>query len=168
MLQATLMLSAFDYQRDFYQLIDEGLASVGASRPAESTDNLVRTDDPSPTVAHRPDPQRDPGRPRVFVGAIASANQGLKNSIRRDQLRNEHRAKAVEMEGSGIADLAWTRSIEYFVVRGVCDYCDSNKGDYWQDYAAVVAASYTRVFLSTVSSPSKRGAAVGRSWQLRL
>jgi nucleoside phosphorylase len=38
------------------------------------------------------------------VGVIASANQVLKNPIKRDQLRNEHRAKAVEMEGPGIAD----------------------------------------------------------------
>jgi hypothetical protein len=79
----------------------------------------------------------------------------LKYPARRDQLRDEHRAKAVEMEGSGIADLAWTRSIEYFVVRGICDYCDSNKGDDWHDYAAVVAAAYTRVLLSSLSSPSK-------------
>jgi hypothetical protein len=90
------------------------------------------------------------------VGTIASANQVLKNPIRRDQLRNEHRAKAVEMEGSGIADLAWTRSIEYFVVRGICDYCDTNKRDDWQDYASVVAAAYTRVLLSSVSSHGKR------------
>jgi hypothetical protein len=95
------------------------------------------------------------------VGAIASANQVLKNSIRRDQLRNERRAKAVEMEGSGIADLAWTRSIEYFVVRGICDYCDANKRDNWQDYASVVAAAYTRVLLSTLSSSGKRCSRLG-------
>jgi nucleoside phosphorylase len=156
MLQATRMLSALDYKRQFYQWIDAGLAAVRAARPAASTDILVRTDDPSIAVVHPPDPQRDLGRPRVFVGAIASANHVLKNPARRDQLRDEHRAKAVEMEGSGIADLAWTRSIEYFVVRGVCDYCDSNKGDDWQDYAAVVAAAYIRLLLSSLSSPSKR------------
>jgi nucleoside phosphorylase len=156
MLQATRMLSVFDYQRDFHQLIDAGLAACGASRPPETADVLGRSADPSNPVVHPADPDRVPGRPRVFISAIASANQVLKNPIKREQLRNEHRAKAVEMEGSGIADLAWTKSIEYFVVRGICDYCDANKRDDWQDYASVVAAAYTRVLLSTVSSPGKQ------------
>jgi nucleoside phosphorylase len=161
MLQATRMLSVFDYQRDFHRLIDAGLAACDAFRPPETADVLGRTDDPSIPVVHPADPDRVPGRPRIFVGAIASANQVLKNSIRRDQLRNERRAKAVEMEGSGIADLAWTRSIEYFVVRGICDYCDANKRDNWQDYASVVAAAYTRVLLSTLSSSGKRCSRLG-------
>src|SRR5579871_802930 len=156
MLQATRMLSAFDYKREFHQLIDKGLAACDACRPPETSDVLGRTDDPSIPVVHSADPSRSPGRPRVFVGAIASANQVLKNPTRRDQLRDEHRVKAVEMEGSGIADLAWTRSIEYFVVRGISDYCDANKRDEWQDCASVVAAAYTRVLLSTLSSRGKQ------------
>jgi hypothetical protein len=91
----------------------------------------------------------------IFIGSIASANQVLKNAGKRDQLRDEHGVKAVEMEGSGIADAAWTRSSEYFIVRGICDYCDANKRDDWQAYAAVVAAAYTRVLLSTVPSEGR-------------
>jgi len=156
MLQATRILSALNYEDSYYRLIDESLSELGISRPSQGSDVLGTTDVPSIPLSHPLDPSRTPGRPRVFIGTIASANQVLKNAARRDQLRNEHRAKAVEMEGSGIADLAWTRAIEYFVVRGICDYCDSNKRDDWQDYAAVVAAAYTRVLLSTVSSPAKR------------
>src|SRR5262249_11896587 len=69
-----------------------------------------------------------------------------------DALRDRYGVKAIEMEGSGVADAAWTRSIEYFVVRGISDYCDSNKNDDWQNYAAVAAASYTRLLLSTIPS----------------
>jgi len=36
------------------------------------------------------------------------------------------------------------------VVRGICDYCDDNKNDLWQGYAAVVAAAYTRALLELI------------------
>jgi hypothetical protein len=48
---------------------------------------------------------------------------------------------AVEMEGSGIADGAWSRGENYFLVRVICNYADQNKKDKWQDYAAVVAGA---------------------------
>ena len=57
---------------------------------------------------------------------------------------------AIEMEGSGIADATWNDSVGYLVVRGICDYCDSNKNDLWQGYAAVVAATYTRALLESM------------------
>ena len=155
MLQATRMLSVSDYQQRFHELVDFGLKSCGVSRPPDSSDILYRADGFNEAVSHPRDSSRILGRPRIFIGSIASANQVLKNAGKRDQLRDEHCVKAVEMEGSGIADAAWTRSSEYFIVRGICDYCDANKRDDWQAYAAVVAAAYTRVLLSTVPSESK-------------
>jgi len=55
------------------------------------------------------------------------------------------------MEGSGIADAAWTAGQQYFIVRGICDYCDEKKNDIWQGYAAVVAAAYTRALISSIT-----------------
>jgi nucleoside phosphorylase len=56
--------------------------------------------------------------------------------------------KAIEMEGAGVADATWAASLPgYLVVRGICDYCDENKGDAWQPYAAVAAAAVTRAIL---------------------
>lgn len=80
---------------------------------------------------------------RVFYGAIASANTLLKNPEKRDMLRDKFGVRAVEMEGSGIADAAWNWEIGYLVVRGISDYCDGNKNDDWQEYAAIAAAAYT-------------------------
>ena len=51
------------------------------------------------------------------------------------------------MEGSGIADATWDKEKGYIVIRGICDYCNMDKGDIWQKYAAIVAASFTRIVL---------------------
>lgn len=58
--------------------------------------------------------------------------------------------KAVEMEGSGIADASWSLKVGYMAIRGICDYADSNKNDRWQEYAAMVAAAYTRALLESM------------------
>jgi len=67
-----------------------------------------------------------------------------------DELREKFGVKAIEMEGSGIADATWTHDIGYLVVRGICNYCDSHKNDEWQQYAAVVAAAYTRALIESM------------------
>jgi nucleoside phosphorylase/tetratricopeptide (TPR) repeat protein len=99
-------------------------------------------------ISYPPDPERQPGRPRVFAGTIAAANNLLKNATYRDYLGATFDVKAVEMEGSGVADAAWASDhAGYLVVRGICDYCDGQKGDLWQGYAAVAAAAYVRALI---------------------
>lgn len=122
----------------------------GVARPAIDSDRLADSHDPTRWLNHPPDVMRREGEPRVFLGAIASANVLLKNPVYRDQLRDRFGVLAVEMEGSGIAEATWNQSVGYLVVRGVCDYCDSHKGDAWQEYASVAAAAYTRALLMSL------------------
>jgi nucleoside phosphorylase len=131
-------------------LIDHVLTALNWKRPPESTDVLVASDDPSVILRHPKDPLRVRRRSRVFVGPIASANTLLKSPERRDLLRDLYGVKAVEMEGSGTADAAWMSQAQHFVVRGICDYCDSRKGDAWQTYAAAAAAGYLGAILKTI------------------
>ncbi|WP_308215670.1 5'-methylthioadenosine/S-adenosylhomocysteine nucleosidase family protein [Polyangium jinanense] len=134
-----------------------------SARPPLDTDRLAATDDPKVWIEHPLDPERDrlPGTPRVFIGTIACANRVLKNPVHRDQLRDDFDVRAVEMEGFGIADATWNQRIGYFVVRGICDYCDSRKNNEWQGYAAVIAAAYTRALLEEMP-PFRSGSAVVR------
>jgi hypothetical protein len=46
------------------------------------------------------------------------------------------------MEAAGVMDE--TRCL---VIRGIADYSDSHKNQFWQDYAAATAASFAREFL---------------------
>lgn len=137
------------------KLIDKTLRHLRVTRPSSKTDVLTNSTNSQLRIRHPKDNRRKKGRPRVFLGPIASANNLLKNPITRDQLRDKYGAKAVEMEGSGIADATWNHDASYLVVRGICDYCDSHKGDTWQDYAAVVAAAYTRALLESLEGVPK-------------
>jgi hypothetical protein len=83
----------------------------------------------------------------VFIGTIACANRLLKNPLHRDQVRDDFDVRAVDMEGFGIAEATWSQNVGFLVIRAICDYCDSNKGDAWQGYAAVMAAAYARAVL---------------------
>jgi nucleoside phosphorylase len=127
--------------------------------PPVSTDTLTASLDQSQVIVHPIDRERKEGQPKLFYGSIASANKLLKNPLKRDALRNKFGVKAVEMEGSGIADATWNYEVGYLVIRGICDYCDSHKGDVWQTYAAVVSAAYTRALLESIpnqKSPEKQ------------
>lgn len=100
-------------------------------------------------IPHPQDNERNEN-PKVFYSKIASANILLKNPKKRDNLMKKFDVSAVEMEASGIADATWNSSIGYLVIRGICDYCDTYKDDKWQEYAALVAAAYTRTLIETL------------------
>ena len=122
------------------------------------TDTLLATSSCRRVVSHPNDPDRISGKPRVFDGTIAAANAVLKDPVKRDELRDQHGIRAVEMETSGIADATWEwEAAGYFAVRGICDYCDKrNKaelGEGWQAYAAIVAAAYTRALIESLVLP---------------
>lgn len=129
----------------------KALDLLGWKRPDESLDVLASTEDPAKLTAHPKDPARKLGLPRLFIGPVASANTLLKDSKLRDKLRDQFGVKCVEMEGSGVADAAWNAERGYLVVRGACDYCDDNKNDNWQRYAAAVAASFAVHLLGTMT-----------------
>jgi nucleoside phosphorylase len=150
--------------RPWDDLIRRVLAARKWKRPAASTDILASSDDPSVLLVQPDDPLRKGlrGRPRVFVGTIASSNTLLKSPKRRDALRDRFSVKAVEMEASGTADAAWMSQAQHFVVRGICDYCDINKGEDWQNYAAASAAGYVRALLATIGPVE---ATLGSTWR---
>lgn len=117
---------------------------VNGKRPDELLD-ILRVD--GKVVSHPQDKERVSGVPKVHVGAIGSANTLLKDEGLRDSLRDNYSVKAIEMEASGIADGAWTCSKGYLVVRGIVDYCNADKNDDWQNYAALCAAAYTKCII---------------------
>lgn len=151
-----LEVAEIDGDRPWIDHIANTLKRLNILRPPAETDILASSDDPKKLIDHPHDPSRIDGQPRLFTGTIASANIVLKNPLKRDSLRDQFGVKAVEMEGSGIADASWKVGVGYLVVRGICDYCDSKKGDDWQKYAAIVAAGYVRALIESMPSPPTR------------
>lgn len=158
LLEAVRLLKAAEMKGDhpWLKFIERAAHLPNTSRPLAKTDILQRfTESGDPIlVPHPKDRKRQGGKPRIFIGPIASANTLLKNPSRRDALRDKFGVKAIEMEGSGIADATWHHEVGYLVIRGICDYCDPNKNDLWQEYAAVAAAAYTRALLESMPASS--------------
>lgn len=135
--------------RDWEKKIDVSLQNAERGspwkRPPSKKDQLIDTHDGTGEPTKHP---RDVGRrstgPRVFLGPIGAANIVLADVRKRNALRDRHGIKAVEMEGYGIAEASWIAGIGYLVVRGICDYCNATKNDVWHQYAALVAAAFTR------------------------
>lgn len=117
-------------------------------RPEEESDILTIK---KIGVTHPNDPDRVPNQPKVFRGPIGSANLLLKNEDKRDILRDQYKVKAIEMEGSGIADGTWEAAKGYLVVRSTVDYCNDDKNNDWHSYGALIAAAYTKCVIQLLS-----------------
>ncbi len=117
-------------------------------RPHESSDSLIDSaDGVGPPIPHPCDALRRSGHPRVFRGRIGTGNIVQADPRRRDALRERDGILAIDMEGSGIADAGWVASVGYLDIRGTCDYCNSTKNNDWHNYAALIAAAYTRTVI---------------------
>ncbi|KAH8811167.1 putative kinesin light chain [Xylogone sp. PMI_703] len=77
--------------------------------------------------------QRASNEPHIHYGLIASGNQVMKDGKTRDRLAREHGILCFEMEAAGLVN-----QLPCLVIRG------------WQGYAALTAASYTKILLSMI------------------
>jgi len=137
--------------RPWETIISAGVIRLGEkfARPASETDVIHNQ---GVGIAHPEDLERKPDVPRIHTGAIGTADTLLKNDLKRDDLRDRYGVRAVEMEASGLQNAAWAQGKDIFVIRGICDYCDQNKNDIWQNYAALVAAAYARALVEAMPS----------------
>ncbi|KAL7895629.1 hypothetical protein HDV64DRAFT_257366 [Trichoderma sp. TUCIM 5745] len=84
---------------------------------------------------------------RVHYGLIASGNQVIKDAKFRDSLDQGYDGNilCVEMEAAGLMN-----NFPCIVIRGICDYADSQKNKDWQEHAAAVAAAFAKELLQYV------------------
>lgn len=127
--------------------IPRGQSMAVYARPPEDTDRLMlrgrRVPHPDPALSgHRP------GRPKVHYGLVGSADVLMRDEERRDELARVYRIIAMEMEGAGMAVSARLRGVQWYMVRGIVDYCDTHKTDRWHAYSSMMAAAYTRSLLA--------------------
>lgn len=105
--------------------------------------------DPQAEVMREP---RTEDKPIIHHGVIASGDRVVKDGIERERIRNKLDALCIDF---GVAGL--TVDLPGLVVRGICDYADSHRNGKWREYAAAVAAAYTRELLELVpAAPAQR------------
>ncbi|KAI9045980.1 5'-methylthioadenosine/S-adenosylhomocysteine nucleosidase family protein [Aspergillus affinis] len=76
---------------------------------------------------------------KAETGTIASGELVIKDAAKRDLLGQEYGVLCFEMEGAGVLS-----DFPCLVIRGISDYCDSDKNDQWHGLAAAAAAAYAR------------------------
>ncbi|PNP84098.1 hypothetical protein FNYG_02786 [Fusarium nygamai] len=92
--------------------------------------------------------------PMIHYGLVASGNRVVKDATLRDRLSRKYGVLCFEMEAAGVMNRA-----DCLVIRGICDYSDAQKNKVWQNYAAAVAAAYTKLLLSAVAVNNDLGGA---------
>ncbi|VUC28740.1 unnamed protein product [Clonostachys rosea] len=85
----------------------------------------------------------------IHYGLIASGNQVIKDATFRDSLdqRFDGDVLCLEMEAAGLINF-----FPCLVIRGICDYADSQKNNEWQEYAAALSAAFAKELLQYVQT----------------
>ncbi|KAL6699880.1 ankyrin repeat-containing domain protein [Trichoderma pleuroticola] len=98
--------------------------------------------------------EKKPRETRVHYGLIASGNQVIKDAEFRDGLDRRYGGNVlcVEMEAAGLMN-----NFPCIVIRGICDYADSQKNNDWQEYAAAVAAAFAKELLHYIQPRDVNG-----------
>jgi nucleoside phosphorylase len=145
----------------YYESIKDKKHSNGTfADPGQERDQLYQIvdDENGPVTKLVERPLRHPSeRTKVWYGPIGSGDKLMKNAKKRDELRDKFNLIGLEMEAAGT-----TNTIPVSVIRGVCDYGDTQKNKEWQPYAAAMAAAYAKAVLYKIR-PSKPG--FGRGYQ---
>ena len=94
--------------------------------------------------------------PSLHNRATIAAGEKLfaDGSLRRMCKSADQRIRAGDQEDSGFAQAAGSKTINWCIFRGICDYGDPGKGKHWQRIAALAAASAAVTFLKTVWRPT--------------
>ncbi|KAJ5560253.1 hypothetical protein N7513_002652 [Penicillium frequentans] len=119
----------------FWHLI--GARSVSpASRAVNATER-----------AHMGGSKRHTGDAHIHYGLIASGNRVIKDAVSRDKVNQylDGHVLCFETEAAGLMN-----EFPCIVIRGICDYADAGKNKDWQEYAAMVAAAYTKELLHCI------------------
>ena len=90
-------------------------------------------------------PPRLNSNPIIHYGTIGSGNQVMKHGQMRDRIARPLNILCFEMEAAGLMDY-----LPCLVIRGICDYCDTQKRKEFQGYAALSAAAYATELLSII------------------
>lgn len=89
---------------------------------------------------------------------MACGPQVIKDQPYIDSLKSkEHSLLAIDMESYGIALAAsmcstYVRPIVPLIVKGVCDFADSEKTDVWHDYCSYASAAFLHAVLDRAIS----------------
>ncbi len=83
---------------------------------------------------------------RVFTGRIASGDQFIASSAKKEWIAKEFHALCAEMEGAGIAHVAYLNRVSCVIIRAISDKADNSAAvDYPEFEKKAIARSVNLV-----------------------
>lgn len=95
---------------------------------------------------------------KIHYGSLACGSQVIKDKAYVEQLKSkEYSLVGLDMESYGVALAAsmcstHSHSIVPLIVKGVCDFADTDKSDDWHDYCSYASASFVLAILEQILS----------------
>lgn len=83
--------------------------------------------------------------PKVITGVIVSGDMFLSESKKKNQLRRDYKADAIEMEGAVVAQICYQQDIRCVVIRSVSDGADENADNDFEKYVATAADNAAKI-----------------------
>src|SRR4029077_2087857 len=110
----------------YRSIMDKNHTTGTFTDPGQDQDHLYQVDNNG--VEQLFEREKRPGseRTRVWYGPIGSGDKLVKNSLKRNELRDKYNVIGLEMEAAGVMN-----RIPVGVIRGVCDYGDDHKNEEW-------------------------------------
>ncbi|KAG9509244.1 hypothetical protein GZH46_02246, partial [Fragariocoptes setiger] len=144
--------------RTWEQYIDEGTEllkhqDIFCAKPTKEADKLHMSIGPKDVIeVNHPEPSADDvdlrkdGRPMCHFGPIGSGRMTSKNSgTLRKILVDKYAVKAMDSEFDAVIESIYgNRKDSYVFIRGISDYRDGRRKKDWQQYAALIAASFMK------------------------
>lgn len=148
------------------QYMAEGVSKLGAqemdfTRPNEATDKLYMSIGGSDVieVSHPLPPEgsenvRDPTKPRIHMGVVASGHSVVCNDQMRQDFASQLSVLAYDQEFDAVVESIYgNRKDHYIFIRGICDYQDGTRNKDWQPYAGLAAAGFMKSIICGLEAP---------------
>ncbi|PNP38875.1 hypothetical protein TGAMA5MH_09099 [Trichoderma gamsii] len=134
----------------YNKMKDQEHANGTFNDPGQDADRYYETDQTGAIKLAEREYRIDKKRTRVWYGPIGSGDKLMKNSTKRNELRDKYNLIGLEMEAAGMMS-----RLPVGVIRGVSDYGDEHKNKEWQPYAAAMAAAYAKAVLAQIGPRSQ-------------
>jgi nucleoside phosphorylase len=115
-------------------------------RRPDNTTNACH-EGPSPIIQQSPLSGDNPSRVGIHYGIIASASRQVDEASFRDFLSAKHDVLCFDSGAAGLM-----LHVPLLIVRGISDYSGEENNSEWRNYAALVAAIYTKTLLHKVAA----------------
>ncbi|MBU0754922.1 MAG: 5'-methylthioadenosine/adenosylhomocysteine nucleosidase [Planctomycetes bacterium] len=155
-LPGDIVIATATIQHDLGDMTPEGVQCFGVRNPLTDIRNPVRFES-DPGLLERAEaarrsvefepvfPEQDTRMPRVHKGIIVTGDVFITSTPKKESIRHELVAEAVEMEGAAVAQVCYQHKVPCLVIRAISDCSDETAEQDFQRFFETAARNANRV-----------------------